>query len=277
MLRRFMCSHFYPYNLISYTPTPLHFPTSSYCSHPYLPTGNTPYNLALPDPIPVSQHPFFTADIDTPFLSTHSKQSVTQAIQSAWATSTVKRYSGAVKQFIHFCNVEGIPHHLCFPADEFLLCAFAASSLGRHSRGTVRNRLSALKAWHISHNMEWKGSARLRYVLNGIHNSAPGHSKHPPRPPITIKMLTQLIECLDLTSPLDVTVAACAVTAFWGQCRLGELLSLLHLLFYYLFPFPLALTSKDHFATPIHAFSIYLVLKLTVTAKTSSSSTSILQ
>ena len=217
---------------------PIPIPTTSYPTHQHpctsqpVPTAPTSTcqlatshtTLPCPDPIPVSQHPFFTVDIDTPFLSTHSKQRVTQAIQSAWATSTVKRYSGAVKQFIRFCNVEGIPHHLRFPADEFLLCTFAASSLGRHSRGTVRNRLSALKAWHISHNMEWKGSARLRYVLNGIHNSAPGHSKHPPRPPITIKMLTQLIERLDLTSPLDVAVAACAVTAFWGQCRLGELL-----------------------------------------------------
>ena len=38
------------------------------------------------------------------------------------------------------------------------------------------------------------------------------------------RMILQLIDNLDLNSPFDATVAACAVTAFWGQCRLGELL-----------------------------------------------------
>ena len=37
-------------------------------------------------------------------------------------------------------------------------------------------------------------------------------------------MITQLIESLDINLPFDVAVAACATTAFWGQCRLGELL-----------------------------------------------------
>jgi hypothetical protein len=38
-------------------------------------------------------------------------------------------------------------------------------------------------------------------------------------------MLQQLFDGLDLTKPLDAAVAACALLAFWGQCRLGELLS----------------------------------------------------
>lgn len=148
------------------------------------------------------------------------------AIQGSWAESTLKRYSGTIKQFIRFCDSERIPEHLRFPADEFVLCAFAASSFGRHAGGTPRSRLSALKVWHATHNVEWKGSSRLRYVVNGVHNFAPGSSRRPPRPPINSKMLTQLVQNLNLTVPLDAAVAACAVTAFWGQCRLGELLPL---------------------------------------------------
>ena len=34
-------------------------------------------------------------------------------------------------------------------------------------------------------------------------------------------MLSQLVDSLNLNSPLDVAVAACAVTAFWGQYRTG--------------------------------------------------------
>ena len=44
-------------------------------------------------------------------------------------------------------------------------------------------------------------------------------------------MLVRLVNALDLSSPSDAAVAACAVTAFWGQCRLGELLP----------PYPLSL------------------------------------
>ena len=167
---------------------------------------------------------FFDVKNDTPLLSPHSNHRVTQAIQNGWANSTVRRYSGAIEQFIRFCDAEGVPAHLRFPADEFVLCAFAASSAGVHARSTPRGRLSALKAWHIAHNLEWKGSSRLRYVLDGVHNLAPRDSKHPPRPPINSTMISQLIQNLDLDSPLDIAIAACATTAFWGQCRLGELL-----------------------------------------------------
>lgn len=167
---------------------------------------------------------FFTISNETTPLSNRATHFINQAIQNSLAPSTIKRYDGAIRQFIRFCNTEQIPEHLRFPANEFVLCAFAASSIGTHSMTTPRNRLSALKAWHIAHNMDWNGSTRLRYVLNGVHNLAPGAARRPPRPPINARMLSQLVESLDLESPFDAAVAACATTAFWGQCRLGELL-----------------------------------------------------
>jgi hypothetical protein len=173
---------------------------------------------------PSNSHPFFDINNDSQLLSIHAKDYVNRAIQGSLANSTLRRYSGTIKQFIRFCDAERIPSHLRFPTDEFVLCAFAASSLGRHAGSTPRSRISALKAWHTAHNFEWKGSARLRYVLNGVHNAAPTSSRRSPRPPINARMLTQLVENLDLTLPLDTAVAACAATAFWGQCRLGELL-----------------------------------------------------
>jgi hypothetical protein len=177
-----------------------------------------------PSTPPTTQYSFLDVQNDSHLLSRQSKHHVARAIQNGWAKSTVKRYAGSIDQFIRFCDSEGVPNHLRFPADEFVLCAFAASSAGVHSRSTPRNRLSALKAWHTAHNVEWKGSTRLRYVLNGVHNLAPRGSKRPPRPPLNATMLVQLVERLNLKDPFDVAVAACAVTAFWGQCRLGELL-----------------------------------------------------
>jgi hypothetical protein len=188
--------------------------------------AHDPPSPPYPRPLPssVNHHSFFTINDATNLLSPHSKRHVTRAIQNGWANSTVKRYSGAIDQFIRFCDMEGVPDHLRFPADEFVLCAFAASSAGVHARSTPRNRLSALKAWHLAHNIEWRGSSRLRYVLNGVHNLAPRNSRRPPRPPVNASMITQLVERLNPSSPLDVAIAACATTAFWGQCRLGELL-----------------------------------------------------
>ena len=209
-----------------------------------------------PTPPPHVKPSFFNVEDDTPLLSPQSRAHVNMAIQQGWASSTIKHYSGAIDLFICFCNTEGVPDHLHFPADEFVLCVFAASSIRKHSCSTPRNHLSALKAWHIAHNMEWKGSSRLCYVLNSVHNLAPRSSKHPPHPPLNAKMISQLVQHLDLSSPLDAAVAACATTAFWGQCHLGELLpatssSLLST------PFPICSGFKRYLRNP-HACVLHL-------------------
>lgn len=203
------------------------------CTAPILPSVNfSPTPIPIPGPSnrvggsAIDSTSFFNVQNDTLLLSTYTKDHVTRAIQGGWAESTLKRYTGTIKQFIRFCDAEHVPEHLRFPADEFILCAFAASSLGKHAGGTPRSRMTALKAWHAAHNVEWKGSTRLRYILNGVHNFAPNSSKKPPRPPINATMLVQLVQNLDLDTPLDAAIAACAVTSFWGQCRLGELLPL---------------------------------------------------
>ena len=190
-----------------------------------------------PKPVPHIQHPFFAVTNNSLALSAQARDHVSQAIQDGWANSTIDRYSGAIKEFIQFCDAERVPEHMRFPTDEYVLCAFAASSLSKHSGSTPCARISALKAWHAAHNVDWKGSIRLRYVLKGVSNAAPRSSTRSPRLPIKAKMLTQLVKTLDLNSPIDAAVAACAATAFWGQCRLGELL-------------PLSSTSPDCAALP---------------------------
>ena len=196
---------------------PSHFQPISSLAAAMIPGHNSPTTAS-------TRHSFFTISDCSPLLSTHAKGYVNQAIQNSWTKTTINRYSSAIRLFIQFCDSEGIPERFRFPADEFVLCAFAASSIGKYGSSTSRARLSALKAWHITHNIEWKGSPRLRYVLNGVHNIAPKSSKRPLRPPINVRMLAELVSTLDLDSPFDSAVAACATVAFWGQCRLGELL-----------------------------------------------------
>ena len=218
---------------VSSADTPIHFlpdsPTGAtqHPSTPYIYTAThhgiplLPQNPPFP---PLARRLLFNVADRNTLLSSQSTSHVAEALQGGWATSTFKRYAGVVDQFIRFCDMEGIPDHLRFPADEFVLCAFAASSVRRHSVTTPRNRLAALKAWHVIHNMEWKGSLRLRYVLNGVHNLAPDSTRCVPRLPVNAIMISQLVQRLDPNSPVDVAVAAGAATAFWGQGRLGELL-----------------------------------------------------
>lgn len=190
-------------------------------AHHLIASGQT---YSTPPPPATTRPSFFDISSSSALLSARAKKGISYAIQNSWSKTTLRRYSGAIQQFIDFCIAEKVPDSLRFPADEFVLCAFAASSAGKHAGSTPRARLSAVKAWHIAHNMEWKGSSRLRYVLSGVDNLSPASSRRPPRPPINSKMLTELVSHLDLSVPLDAAIAACAAIAFWGQCRLGELL-----------------------------------------------------
>ena len=215
-------------SLDTYSPQIYTLSNATTLSHPLPLTSHQtitpPYNQPLAGTPHTACHSFFNVIDNSSLLSAQAKNRINHAIQNSWAPSTIKRYSGAIQQFIDFCESEHVPEHLRFPADEFVLCAFAASGIGKHAGSVPRAQLSALKAWHNAHGIEWRGSTRLRYILNGVENLAPRSSKRSPRPPINAKMLSQLIVNLDLNSPLDAVVAACAVTAFWGQCRLGELL-----------------------------------------------------
>ncbi|KAJ7760893.1 hypothetical protein DFH07DRAFT_694027, partial [Mycena maculata] len=146
------------------------------------------------------------------------------ALHHGWAQSTLTNYGSAVDRFLAFCSSEGVPPEFQLPANEFVLCAFAASSAGIHAGSTARNNIAALKAWHIAQNAQWNGSSRLHYVLAGVEKLAPQSTKRPPRPPINAVMLRALYDTLDFSNSRDIVVFAAACIAFWGQCRLGEIL-----------------------------------------------------
>lgn len=159
-----------------------------------------------------------------PFITPNLAGKINTALQNSWAPSTLKTYRRAVAQFLHFCAREKIPQHLQTPTPEILLCAFAADNLGQTSGSAARNKIAALKAWHLTNNWPWNGSDRLSRVLNGVHNLTPASSIRPKRLPVSLQALETLTLYLNWSDPFDAAVIACACTAFWGQCRLGELL-----------------------------------------------------
>ncbi|KAJ7477503.1 DNA breaking-rejoining enzyme [Mycena latifolia] len=173
---------------------------------------------------PIHHHSRLPRNLRQLHLSQRIIDSVDHAFQHGWGDSTLANYGSTVDRFLAFCTGEGVPIKFQLPADEFVLCAFAASSAGIHAGSTARNNIAALKAWHIAQNAEWRGGARLHYILAGVEQLAPESSRRPPRPPINSTMLRVLYDGLDFSNPRDVAVFAAACVAFWGQCRLGELL-----------------------------------------------------
>lgn len=149
---------------------------------------------------------------------------VKDVLESSLAKGTIANYQSAVRTFTNFCDTNNIHNSLRLPADEFVLCTFGAS-LARHFSGSYAQSIfSGLKAWHSFNNAEWKGGHRLQLILRGVTRLAPDSSRREPRQAITVEMLQSLRSNLDLASPSDAAILAVALVAFWGQCRLGELL-----------------------------------------------------
>jgi hypothetical protein len=151
-------------------------------------------------------------------FSQHSQDKLMAAIRSGWAPSTLKGYSRAVNVFLTFCDDEKVDPKYRFPADEIVLCTFAASRAGRLMGATARNLMAGIQAWHIAWNIEWKGRKRLQHVLNGVEKLWPQSSQRSPRLLVTRDMVRALHRSLDLKSPLDIAIFAAVRTLFWGQC-----------------------------------------------------------
>ncbi|KAJ6617011.1 hypothetical protein B0H10DRAFT_1798320 [Mycena sp. CBHHK59/15] len=156
-------------------------------------------------------------------ISEEAQHRINLAIRNAWARSTLDKYTHGLQHFHDFCNAEMVPIHFRLPACEFLLCAFAASYAGSLAVFTVEGKLTTVHAWHIVNNERYNRGVRLNYVLKGIKNMAP--DALPPRPPITDDMLLMLHSHLDNSNGFDATVFSAVTTAFWCQCRVGEILS----------------------------------------------------
>src|SRR5882724_10141776 len=78
-------------------------------------------------------------------------------------------------------------------------------------------------AHHQRRTLAWKLLA-LNLTIKGTAKMAPLSSRCPKRDPVTIEHIRALHRRLDLTNAFDIAVFAVACIAFWGCCRLGELL-----------------------------------------------------
>ncbi|KAF9030725.1 hypothetical protein BDZ89DRAFT_1159244 [Hymenopellis radicata] len=85
------------------------------------------------------------------------------------------------------------------------------------------SKINGIRAFHIANGEEWFESQTLKQVLEGVKKERP-REKKTVRPPVTLRRLQILVEGLDANNGKDNCVAAMATMAFYGQCRLGELM-----------------------------------------------------
>jgi hypothetical protein len=150
---------------------------------------------------------------------------IAEVVDGGWAKRTRKNHDGAVARYRVFCRSMDVPSELTLPTTEPVLCAWLASMYGRVSGSTARNDMAGLRAWHVRQNEVFPASERVAKILESIEHHRPATSRLPQRPPVTIDMVRVLVDALHPVSlSFALAVLACALVAFWGQFRLGELL-----------------------------------------------------
>ncbi|KAJ3858199.1 hypothetical protein EV359DRAFT_5047, partial [Lentinula novae-zelandiae] len=140
---------------------------------------------------------------------------------------TILRRYNYQAHYVDWCEACHIsPTHIVDPS-ETTLCNYAASFLGKGAGGTVRAKIAAVKNLVTSKGNGWRGGTRLREVLNGIERAAPPSSFRPEREPVKVDWLDLLHDELDKSghTALNSCIVACADVVFYGQLRLGEVLS----------------------------------------------------
>ncbi|KAJ3859815.1 hypothetical protein EV359DRAFT_17142, partial [Lentinula novae-zelandiae] len=88
-------------------------------------------------------------------------------------------------------------------------------------------KLAAVENLVISKGNGWRGGFRLHEVLNGVQRAAHASSFRPECDPVKDTWLNLLHDKIDNTGcdAFNTCITACADTVFYGQLRLGELLS----------------------------------------------------
>jgi hypothetical protein len=113
------------------------------------------------------------------------------------------------------------------PASEFTICAYIAHLASSMAGSSIANAISAVKSWHTASGAYWPPDGMIRMALRGAANMAPPGSSTSPREPVTTRLLETLVSSADQNKAEDRAFIAIALVAFWGLCRLGELLDLL--------------------------------------------------
>ncbi|KAG8707222.1 hypothetical protein FRC09_001959 [Ceratobasidium sp. 395] len=155
-----------------------------------------------------------------PHAADHDER-IRSIIGHSLAKRTADNYASATTAFKKFCEENG---YTALPADDFTICAFAASLAETMAGTSIANMVSGIRYWHIANGHNWLESQRLRSLLKGAARVAPPSSSLPKRDPVSVNMLEALHRRLHDGNSEDRAVLAAALLAFSSLLRLGEIL-----------------------------------------------------
>jgi hypothetical protein len=91
--------------------------------------------------------------------------------------TTQASHASRLREFLQFCEGQGIKSSNAFPANEDLLVAWAASYAGRLAGATVNAKLGAIKREHERRGLVWQGGGvLLKRVLKVVEELRPAVS-----------------------------------------------------------------------------------------------------
>ena len=156
-------------------------------------------------------------------LSDKDVDRIINIMNVSWSKGTQETYGAGLLVYHVFCDMQQLPEAQRAPVAPPLILAFISSLAGSYSGSTLSNYVCGVWAWHILHGLLWNmDNLQLKVALMGASNLAPPTLKRSKRSPITVQLLAQLLEHLDLNIPLDTAIRSCITMVFYTAAQLGE-------------------------------------------------------
>ena len=148
------------------------------------------------------------------------KKEVAESKRAAYATGTWKNLRYQFRLFINFCLYFQYSY---LPASVSCLCLYAQFLSRTVKPDTVRNYVSGVKTLHTLCEISYAGEKcmELKLTLRGIARLKPYCAKQ--AAPLTPDILIQLFPLFDFDSPLDCTMWALFLLAFFTLSRKSNL------------------------------------------------------
>ena len=99
-------------------------------------------------------------------------------LAKSWDEATRKTYGSGLLAYHTFCNAKGVSEEDRAPANPTTISIFLASMAGVYTHSTIVNYLCGLRAWHITHRLEWSiNQMEVNTILKAAKSMSPPTSK----------------------------------------------------------------------------------------------------
>lgn len=138
----------------------------------------------------------------------------------AFARTTAKTYSTHLKTYLHFCNLVNISP---IPISQLNLARYIAYLTSRLTYTSLKQYLNIVRLLHFEAGLPnpVKSSWLIESLLRGCKRSLGGLTR--PKLPITLPILQQIFQTLDLSSPFHIVFWAACLIAFFSFLRKSNL------------------------------------------------------